>query len=234
MRPLDSRWAPIGGQAQPGPPTRYPGSMSEQKPPLSLSRWDLAAAGALAGLLVAWTLLENQLPLRVPTHFDVAGRANGWTERGMMPWLVFGLPAGIWLLSWLLDLAMAGRDEATRAKVIANRPLRGLMTLGVAGLSLAMLLIPLHGLWILWVALAFLFLCLGVGIWECVLSSRRLGPQEGDEHYVWGLFYVNPRDARIWVPKPIGLGWTLNFGRPAGWFMLALLLAPLLLILALR
>ncbi len=185
-------------------------------------------------LLAAWGMLKGRLPSRVPTHFDIAGRANGWMDRGSLPWLVFGLPIGIWLLFWLMDLAMAGADDRTAAKMAAMRPARGLMTLGVAGLSLAMLLIPLQGLWILWVALAFLFLCLGVGIWESVLSSRRLGPQPDDEYYVWGLFYVNPRDERIWIPKRIGIGWTLNFGRPAGWLMLALLLAPLLLLLALR
>jgi uncharacterized membrane protein len=208
--------------------------MSDQEAPLCLSRWDLFAAGALAALLVAWVFLEARLPLRVPTHFNFAGTADGWTDRSAMPWLVFGLPVGIWLLSWLLDLAMQGGDEATRAKIVGNRPLRGLMTLGIAGLGLAMLLIPLYGLWILWVALGFLFLCLGVGIWECVLAMRRLGPLDEDEHYVWGLFYVNSQDARIWVPKRIGIGWTLNFGRPAGWLMLVLLLAPLALILALR
>jgi hypothetical protein len=151
-----------------------------------------------------------------------------------MPWIVFGLPIGIWLLSWLMDLAFQGADEATRVKMAANRPLRGLMTLGVAGLGLAMILIPLHGLWVLWVALGFLLLCLGLGIWEVVLSMRLLGSVEGDEYYVWGLFYVNARDERIWIPKRLGIGWTLNFGRPAGWLMLGLLLAPLLLLLALR
>jgi len=151
-----------------------------------------------------------------------------------MPWLVFGLPIGIWFLSWLMDLAFQGADEATRVKMVANRPLRGLMTLGVAGLGLAMILIPLHGLWILWVALGFLFLCLGLGIWQSVLSMRLQGAPVDTEHYVWGLFYVNARDERIWIPKPIGLGWTLNFGRPAGWLMLGLLLSPLLLLLALR
>lgn len=207
--------------------------MRESKEPLCLSRWDLFGGGALLGLLLAWMILEQQLPLKVPTHFDAAGRPNGWTPRGAMPWLVFGLPLGTWLLMWLMELVLLGSEE-TRAKMLGIRPLRGLMTLGTAGLGLAMLLIPLHGLWILWVALAFLLLCLGLGTWESVLSSRRLGLLEDGEHYVWGLFYVNAQDERIWIPKRIGVGWTLNFGRPAGWLMLALLLAPLLLILALR
>ncbi len=206
--------------------------MDEHKAPLCLSRWDLFGAGSIAGLAFAWIFLADCLPMRVPTHFDWMGRPNGWMDKGAMPWLVFGLPVGIWLVAWLMDLAMQGRDASVRVKAVANRPLRGLTTLGISGLSAAMLLIPRYGLWILWVALAFLFLCLGVGIWECVLSARSLGPVEGDEYYVWGLFYVNPQDERIWLPKRLGLGWTLNFGRPTGWLMFLLLLSPLLLILA--
>jgi len=208
--------------------------MSEQNAPFRLSRWDLLAGGSLAGLLSAWVLLQERLPLRVPTHFDTAGRANGWTERSAMPWLIFGLPAGIWFFSWLMDLATLWANEASQAKMIGIRPLRGLMTLGAAGLSLALLLIPLHGLWALWLALAFFFLCLGVGIWECVFWSRRLGLLDDAANYIWGIFYVNPEDARIWIPKRLGIGWTLNFGRPAAWLILVLLLSPLLLILALR
>ena len=31
----------------------------------------------------------------------------------------------------------------------------------------------------------------------------------------WGIFYFNPADSRIFVPKRIeSLGWTLNFARP--------------------
>src|SRR5512138_331628 len=112
---------------------RYPGSMREPKATLCLSRWDLFGGGGLAGLFFAWVLLAERLPLRVPTHFDLAGHPNGWTPRGTMPWLVFGLPVGIWLLTWLMDLAMQGRDESIRVKMIANRPLRGLTTLGISG-----------------------------------------------------------------------------------------------------
>jgi uncharacterized membrane protein len=34
-------------------------------------------------------------------------------------------------------------------------------------------------------------------------------------YWVWGIFYFNPSDQRIFVPKRIEwLGWTLNFARP--------------------
>jgi uncharacterized membrane protein len=48
-----------------------------------------------------------------------------------------------------------------------------------------------------------------------------------------GLFYVNPSDPRLVVPKRSGLGWTFNFARPIAWVVFTLLLlGPLLLVAA--
>lgn len=196
-----------------------------------LDRWDWLAAAAVAGLLLGWGLISPSLPLRVPTHFDLAGNPNGWTSRSALPWIIFGLPVGNWLLLWLMELAMRGSDQA--ASMRAARPLRSLMTLGMAGISLAILLIPLKGLWLLWPALAFLFLCLGIGLWEAWLHRAPLPEGQSEDSWKWGIFYVNPQDPRIWLPKRVGIGWTLNFGRPAGWFMLLLLLLPVLVVVLL-
>ena len=38
---------------------------------------------------------------------------------------------------------------------------------------------------------------------------------DDDSHWKAGLFYVNPDDPAILVPKRLGIGWTINFGRPA-------------------
>ena len=35
------------------------------------------------------------------------------------------------------------------------------------------------------------------------------------EYYKWGIFYFNPKDNRVILPKMnAALGWTLNFGSP--------------------
>lgn len=190
---------------------------------LTLSRWDGLAALTFIGLAVAWVLLSPGLPARVPTHFDLADHANGWTPLAMMPWLIFGLPFGNWLLFWFMDLALKGTEQAPR--LAAHRPLRGLMTLGMGGISVALLLIPSLGPWVLWPALGFLFLCLGVGLWKAWQARVPLPVGQSEDHWKWGMIYVNPEDPRIWLPKRIGLGWTLNFGRPMGWLMLLLMLA---------
>lgn len=35
------------------------------------------------------------------------------------------------------------------------------------------------------------------------------------DNWVWGLFYFNPKDERIFPPKRIPwMGWTINFAKP--------------------
>jgi uncharacterized membrane protein len=39
-------------------------------------------------------------------------------------------------------------------------------------------------------------------------------PSEDPQFYKWGVFYYNPNDERILVPKRIrAMGWTFNFAR---------------------
>jgi uncharacterized membrane protein len=33
------------------------------------------------------------------------------------------------------------------------------------------------------------------------------------KNWKWGIFYYNPNDSRLFVPKSIGIGWTPNFAR---------------------
>ena len=41
------------------------------------------------------------------------------------------------------------------------------------------------------------------------------------ENYRWGIFYFNPRDPRIILPKRIKeMGWTLNFANPFAWLII--------------
>ena len=41
------------------------------------------------------------------------------------------------------------------------------------------------------------------------------------ENYRWGIFYFNPRDPRIILPKRIrAMGWTLNFANPYSWLII--------------
>jgi len=38
-----------------------------------------------------------------------------------------------------------------------------------------------------------------------------------------GIFYSNPNDPALWVPKRFGIGYTLNFGNHWSWVVLGLI-----------
>jgi uncharacterized membrane protein len=54
-----------------------------------------------------------------------------------------------------------------------------------------------------------------------------------DDRYWYGFFYNNPDDPNPLVPKRYGLGWTINFGHPAGKLIAAVMVGMLLLPIAL-
>jgi uncharacterized membrane protein len=58
--------------------------------------------------------------------------------------------------------------------------------------------------------------------------SRPGQPHEGDRSpdHCWklGMFYFNPDDPALWVEKRFGLGYTINFARPAAWLLVAAIL----------
>lgn len=59
-------------------------------------------------------------------------------------------------------------------------------------------------------------------------ASERLLADD-DEHWKLGVFYYNPDDASLFLPERFGIGWTMNWARPAVW---AIMLAGLVLTVA--
>ena len=86
-----------------------------------------------------------------------------------------------------------------------------------------------------------------VGLLVLFLPTRRSRTQSGpsadgqftdpaysdDDRYWYGFFYYNPNDPNPFVPKRYGLGWTINFGHPAGKLIAAVMVAMILLPVAL-
>lgn len=53
------------------------------------------------------------------------------------------------------------------------------------------------------------------------------------EFWHWGVFYNNPADAHIWVPKRFGIGYTLNYAHRASWTISFVFIAVTILIMVL-
>ena len=77
-------------------------------------------------------------------------------------------------------------------------------------------------------------------VWHPQRSRTRASPpadrhptfavfHDDDRYWYGGVFYNNPDDPALFVPKRFGLGWTLNFGHPqAKLFLIGMLLLVLL------
>lgn len=56
-------------------------------------------------------------------------------------------------------------------------------------------------------------------------ETQTAGDRTPDECWRAGMFYVNPDDPAVLVEKRFGIGYTLNFGRPVAWILMAFILA---------
>jgi uncharacterized membrane protein len=205
--------------------------MDESRRAPLFSAWDLLPAAALGAV---WLWLQHWLPLLpdwIPSHWNAAGIVNGWMGKERFFTFAAWPGIGIWALLFLIG-AVIRLDEAPRRQLGARAllPLRGLLPFGfilMAGGFAPMA--AFHGGGVIGMGVGLIVLCLVIGLIPVIRLARLAPPIEGatESDYRWGgLIYWNADDGRIWVPKRLGLGWTLNFGRPAAWAMLALLLLP--------
>ncbi len=203
-------------------------------------------------LLIAAAYLSahwEQIPDRFPVHWGIDGRPNGWSVRtpmGVFGPLFFGagMVALISLLTYGISHAarripseMAGASKIDPAHRIA------LVLVGVEFFVAAMFslvgLLPLTG-----GAGPVAIMVLAVGVIVCLIFLARwqsrgfsssvaaLHSGDGTPDACWklGLFYFNRDDAALFVEKRIGIGYTINFARPAAWIVLTItLLVPLAL-----
>lgn len=50
-------------------------------------------------------------------------------------------------------------------------------------------------------------------------------------NWIWGIFYFNPKDNRLFPPKKIKqLGWTINFANPNSAFIVILIITILIIL----
>lgn len=173
---------------------------------------------------VGLVLFAARFPSPMPVHWDAAGRPNGFFPRTPLamafPLLLIG---GILLLldGIVASGARTGPPAMTEAVRRMLGPIRWLLALTAVPAAFGPLWGPTPVL-----------VCAGAMVLVVVVQiarAPRTMPASGDG---WrGLFYVNPGDPRLVVPKRSGLGWTFNFARPAAWVVFALLLlGPLLLV----
>lgn len=122
----------------------------------------------------------------------------------------------------------------------------GLALTGILGVLMMLLMTDLVSplpviMIIVVVALAFTAAVIAVSLAYGQSGSRlarRMSEAEGmliddDAHWKCGVFYCNKDDASLFLPKRFGIGWTLNWARPAAWVVvISFLLATVAFVFA--
>jgi uncharacterized membrane protein len=211
-------------------------------PPGDLPHFRLAALGPFAILgAAAWRLAAHwqQIPPRFPIHWSAAGVANGWATRSF--WGVYGLlclaavvSAVLLLLAhatWHWSGSPHARSSPQQRRAAAYTCLAAAWLLAVVfGLAAeAPLLRQPHRI-ILPVAIAvpLLVAVLLLIAWRAHPAGDEHRRREHDNNWVAGLFYYNPYDPAVMVPKRFGLGYTFNLANRRAWWLLGLLAAAIL------
>lgn len=213
--------------------------------------------GLLSGLVVI--VAFPSLPDPLPTHYGVDGVPNAWEPKSWATALALpAIAVASALLLVTLAAVLARRIDPqpgdghpavahfvrANQRRLVQRAL-GLINLTSAGLLGMVAVVPVLNLApsalsvLVWGGIA---LTLIPGAWLIVRSvnlqhqARRTpsaaGPESPDDDRLWigGLFYYNPADPSLAVPKRVGVGYDLNFGHPAG---IAFLVGLALLLLGL-
>jgi uncharacterized membrane protein len=193
-------------------------------------------AVSAAYLAIRW----SEMPNTWISHWDRNGVPNGWSQRtigGVFGPLLIALPV-IGLLE-LIGLAIAWRGSAKpelARLAAATRSLVRLIGTAIALLiALAAAILPFGvppAFPIATLFLALLGLALAIGLVPVVAATREAAAHAGLKGYR-GFAYHNPDDPRLWVPKLIGIGWTLNFAHRLAWpIFAASVLVPIAIVTA--
>ena len=219
----------------------------EAPAPLSLA-WNVVYVPIVLITLALGLALYPSTPDLVPTHIDFAGNVNQWTPKGTaliaFPLLVEVFMAACFIFShWMTIRSKKDVDPArpaisayaygafARAECILLLVSGSVLT---AVLGIVMILMMTETLSML-VTMVLIIVATLVFVGAMIAFSvvygqsgsrlvKRLEENGGiiadnDEHWKAGIFYWNKGDASLILPKRFGVGWTMNWARPAAWLI---------------
>jgi uncharacterized membrane protein len=205
---------------EPGPEQNLPGGFAGQAGPF-----------AILGVAALWLRAHfDELPERIPVHWNASGRADSWVPRtplGAGLPLLFGAALCLTMVGMQLALRRGSPRGAMRAAglrvFLAVEYFIALLCCGVlaASATSGRLLVPV---------LVFSFAGVLVLVVVAIAITRGLPREPVRNPSAWraGIIYFDPDDPALFVPKRSGLGYTFNFARPS-----ALLITVVLLVLPL-
>lgn len=210
--------------------------------------WNVVYVPIVLITLAIGLALYPSTPDMVPTHFDFAGNVNQWTPKGpaliAFPLLFEVFMAACFIFShWMTIRSKKDIDPArpaisayaygafARAECILLL-VGGSVLTAVSGIVMILMMAEILSMFVT-VALIIVATLILVGATIAVSvvygqSGSRLVKRleengdiiaDNDEHWKAGIFYWNKDDASLILPKRFGVGWTMNWARPAAWLI---------------
>jgi uncharacterized membrane protein len=230
-----------------GPRDGLPGGIAGQLAPFLI----LFAAAAYVAL--NW----EDVPARFPTHWNLAGKADGWTAKSI-PGVFRGFAIGFVACAGLLftSYAVVHWTRLPRVTGHVGRQYRRVRRINLlAQLAWAYLLALLMA-WTTVVAMfsenarelslplviriaPFALVIVGTLVIRVVrrtaiLDGPPIGDTTPDSSWILGRLYFNRADPTLFVERRMGLGYTLNLGNPWSWVVMIVFVSgiaiPLLLV----
>ena len=210
--------------------------------------WNVVYVPIVLITLAIGLALYPSTPDLVPTNFDFAGNVNQWTPKGpaliAFPVLFEVFMAACFIFShWMTIRSKKDIDPArpaisayaygafARAECILLL-VGGSVLTAVLGIVMILMMAEILSM-LVTIALIIVATLIFVGATIAVSvvygqSGSRLDKRleesgdiiaDNDEHWKAGIFYFNKDDASLFLPKRFGVGWTMNWARPAAWLI---------------
>lgn len=210
--------------------------------------WNVVYVPIVLITLALGLALYPSTPDLVPTHIDFAGNVNQWTPKGpaliAFPLLVEVFMAACFIFShWMTIRSKKDIDPArpaisayaygafARAECILLL-VGGSVLTAVLGIVMILMMTEILSMLvtialIIVVTLVFVGAMIALSVVYGQSGSRLVKRLEengnmiadNDEHWKAGIFYWNKDDASLILPKRFGVGWTMNWARPAAWLI---------------
>ena len=228
--------------------------------PISL-RWNLMYIPIILGTVCLGFVLYPSMPDMLPMHADFTGTVDSYTPKTFGSALGFPVALEVFMAAcfifshWMIvhsKHAVDPSEPATSAfsyGVFARAQSIFLFIIGLlisGGLGVLFILASAGRISLGQVGfIAEIFAVLtvvGILILSAVYGQsgsrvfRKLDHNENylsdeDRHWKLGVFYFNREDASIFLPKRFGVGWTMNFARPAVWVIIVgLIIFPIVFV----
>jgi uncharacterized membrane protein len=189
-------------------------------------------------LAVRW----DAIPDTWISHWGAGGRPNGWSHKSVAgvfgPLFLAALPMLVLeVVNWVVGTRRE-RPELDELIAATQTLIRMLGNSIVLMISLVAVLLPFGGFDLHIGAIGVLgifVLVVLIGLRRVVGATADLAKKKRLKGYESGLFYSNPDDERLVVPKLLGIGWTINFAHRWAWpLLIGLLAAPLCIVIVAR